>query len=40
MGNVSAEDSRKIMNDFNFGGLYQCYDEENGRYYFVDDVLY
>ena len=29
---MNAEESRKIMNDFNFGGLYE-YNEEKGRYY-------
>ena len=29
---MDAEESRKIMNDFNFGGLYE-YNEEKGRYY-------
>lgn len=30
---MNAEESRKIMNDFNFGGLYECYDEEKGIYH-------
>ena len=30
---ITAEESRKIMNDFNFSGLYQCYDEKVGRYH-------
>lgn len=30
---MNAEESRKIMNDFNFKGLYECYDEEKKRYH-------
>ena len=30
---MNAEESRKIMNDFNFGGLYECYDIEKGIYH-------
>lgn len=30
---MNAEESRKIMNDFNFGGLYACYDIEKGIYH-------
>ena len=31
--NITAEDSRKTMNEFNFKGLYECYDEKQERYH-------